>query len=222
MKQIFYIFEYLRFLMNKDATYWKSNEDICIALHQAQLSLFMERVGNPAKYQVGHPIPPQSYQVTKKISADLQPFVREVESVLVNGEFDLPDSFVYPTSLRKAKDGRDIEILDDDKIAQRFSSLVKPITPEFPVAEITGSGYRVYPNTLTKYYLKYLKLPLKPKYVTTLEGDDEVYDDVNSVDLEWGEIAVNEIVNRALAILGLNVKDTQIQQFANYQKQQGS
>lgn len=223
MKHIFHIHEYLRFAMNKDATYWKSNAELDNAIHQAQLSLFMERVGNPAKYQVGHPIPPVSYQVTKKVSADLQPFLREAELELnEDGELTLPPDFVYPTSFRVTVQGSDIDVLDDDKVAKRFKSLIKPVTEEYPIAEILPDGYRVYPNTLTTAYLKYLSLPVKPVYATEIQDDDEVYDDDASTDIQWPPITHNEIVNRALKILGVNVKDVAVTNYANYQTNQGS
>lgn len=220
MKNIYSIVQYLKFLLNKGSKY-HSEDEIMDALHHAQMNLFLDRIGNTAKYQPGRPIPPVSYQVTKKVSGDLQPFLKAVTLTLTDGEITLPEDFVYPTSLRISKAGAKIDLVDDDKVSSRLSSQVLPVTVEYPIAEITSTGYRIYPNTVTMAYLKYLRLPVKPEYKTKVVSGEETYDDATSVDLEFPAITHEEIIARALPALGLNVKDSSVLQFGNFKTQQG-
>lgn len=222
MKSIYYLVNYIGFLLNKSA-YYKSKQEIVDAIDHAQLGLFIEKLGNTAKYQVSHPIPPVSYQITKKVSEDLRPFLNEQTLTLTASKFILPTGFVYPTSLRKSQGGRKIDVVDDDKVAQRLESQLLEVSEDYPIAEILNNGYRVYPSTLTSVYLKYLRTPVKPIYAVTIDvNDNEVYNDAASVDVEWSALAQEELIARALPALGLNLKDAGVINFGNYRTQQGN
>lgn len=231
MKSIYNIHFFIVTLLNKSA-YYRSPDQIMDAIHSAQMSLFTEKLGNPAKYQVSHPVPPVTYQITKRISEDLRPFVSEQlylrsgvtsPTLLINtgGEIALPDDFVYPTSFRLAKNGAEISVVDDDKVASRIGSLIAPPDAAHPIAEILHKGYRIYPDTVQSAYLKYLRLPKKPVYAMDVVGDSEVYNDTNSVDLEWAPLAHQEIIARTLPLLGLPLKDAGVIQFGQVKTQQG-
>ncbi len=56
----------------------------------------------------------------------------------------------------------------------------------------------------------YLKLPVQPIYAVTIVNGREVYDDVNSVDIEWNGIDITKVSTRALSILGINLEDLKL------------
>lgn len=221
MKDIYYIYEYINFLLNKES-YWKSPSEVMEVLHHAQMGYVMDKIGNPAKYQVGHPIPPVSYQITKMVSEHLRPLVKGETIPVTNGSFFVPQDFLYPTSLRLSKNGGKVDIVDDDKVSDRLASKIRIVDKDHPIVEISGNGYTVHPSTgVPSVYLKYLKIPPKPVYSTDILGDNEVYNDSKSVDLVWNGMAKEEIIARALQALGLNVKDGTVLNFGQYKTQQG-
>ena len=68
------IHDFITFALNKEISGYVSPSDIDKAIDRAQMSKFVELVGNPKGYQPGRPIPPIAYGLTQKISDDLRFF----------------------------------------------------------------------------------------------------------------------------------------------------
>jgi hypothetical protein len=64
----------------------------------------------------------------------------------------------------------------------------------------------------------YIATPVKPVYAYTLSGEDYIYDDVNSVDIEFPDVLHDDIMNRVLSNLGIAMRDGQLTQFSDQQK----
>ena len=61
----------------------------------------------------------------------------------------------------------------------------------------------------------YLRRPAVPKFDYTLTGRTVTYLPDTSVQLEWNESELSEIMIRAIEYLGINVDDATIVQYAN-------
>lgn len=227
------IFELVRFISNKSQTGTPTPANFNLAVNSAQLSLFMERYGNPAEYQPGQPIPRISYEETKKISDDLRPFkVLTDLTVDSNGQGLIPANYIHATSMRFnyitqgpnkkiTKVERPIVEVDDDKLGDRLISEIVAPTKRHPIATFYNNYIQYHPIDLKTVKFTYLRLPADAVWAFTTVSGRPVYDAGNSTDLEWPDDTHNEIIIRILSLVGINLRDQELFQFAEMKKQQG-
>lgn len=199
------------------------------------LTLFKVKYGKPEDYQPGQALSQQAFEITQKLTDDISKFkVTMGENGLGylpinnNGIAKIPldyahaSSMLYPTGNSK-KPFRLIEILDDDKYGTRESaSLTKP-TKKNPVCNFQSGYIRFLPNNLTRAKFTYLRYPLKPNLVVTVnEDDDRVFDETASTNFEWPETVHPDIVNMIAYIVSNKMKDQVLLQAETIRKQQGS
>ena len=70
-----------------------------------------------------------------------------------------------------------------------------------------------------------MRLPNAPVLAATYGGSDGrtvTYDPTNSVQLEFSDIYCNNILSRALKLIGVNMDEEGIEQFAQSQSQQSN
>jgi len=226
------IYELIRFVSNKAQSGSFTPEQFNLAVNSAQLSLFMERYNNPAEYQPGQPIPRVAYEMTQKISDDLRVFKKLIDLTLdSNGQGTLPPDYIHATSMRfnyiiqKKKVitqiERSIDVVDDDKLGDRLSSNLVMPTKRYPIATFYDTYIQFNPKDLRIVKFTYLRQPLDAIWAFTTVNDRPVYDPVNSVDLEWHPLTHNEIIVRTLSLVGINLREEQLLQYAEMKKSQG-
>jgi hypothetical protein len=71
-----------------------------------------------------------------------------------------------------------------------------------------SSVWKVYPTTLATVTLKYLTLPTDIVWAYTLDGSGRpVYNPVGSVNPQWYDNDIDEVVARGLKIFGVSIKE---------------
>lgn len=208
-----------------------SPEQIDSAIDQAQLTLFMQRLGFPQEYQRGMPTSRMGLGVSKRINDDLRVFMTPVEDkAVINGKYVLPDDYVTTNSLMtetvvgtRTIFGK-VDEIRVDQLADRFNSQIDPPTLQNPVAVFLNNEIHFYPKELTKVKFSYLRLPKKPKlgYEYTPGGRNYTVREDTTVNLEWPVSMKNEIIMGTLNLLSIPVKDQYNQQVSEMKRQQGS
>ncbi len=207
-------------------------EQLNLILHRAQMTKFMILYGNPTEYQVDKPVPRIAYEVTQKISDDLRAFKKQPNVILDSaGHLALPSDYVHLISLRY-KTGTnvsgvvvpkyiDIKIVDEDKEYYRLGSTIVPPTKKHPIGVLKSNYVQIYPTNITTVQLSYLSQPPKPVWGYTMVNNRPVFNSATSVDLLWPDVVINDIVILALSYVGISIKDGDLSQYTQIQKQQG-
>lgn len=239
MKRIYFMHSFLQMLLERQGAY-KDSEQIDAAIYFAMKARFKELYGNDAEYAPDKPLPRRAYQITQGVADGLQPFLREVYfstapdsyaplpvSKLEGNVFALPDGWVHPTAIRaftsKITPIADVPVVDDDKVMGRLNSNVKAPDATHPICEMIARGYALYPVP-PLLYVKYLGLPVRPKYATMVDQNlpDPVYVDKDSIDIEFPEIEDNGLLMKAAELLAVTARDAVVPQFARYQAEKGT
>ena len=110
----------------------------------------------------------------------------------------------------------DVAMVNEDARVAKLNSQVDPVSITSPVGEMGVPRYiQLYPVAGYTGTVSYLKSPTKPVYAYTLvSGRVIVYDSVNSVQLEWREADMTQVLLKALRSIGINLSDDNIQTFA--------
>lgn len=286
------IHDFITFILNKEISGYVSPSDIDKALDRAQMSKFVELVGNPKGYQPGRPIPPIAYGLTQKISDDLRFFKRRQQytstsSGIINlnaaTEFNnlsiAPEYLhilgMYATSSKTISTSsytnssgiisesvsssskiinNPVKVINEDQLADRLISQLSEPTNTSPIAILGDGGNKIqlFPEVQISGHMMYLERPIKPFFSFVVDGRKIIHNPstsvalthtaVNaltgqdgaavsagattsiaaSVSLSWPADCVNDIISRALTVLGVHLEDQGIQQYSELKTQQGS
>jgi hypothetical protein len=209
-------------------------------IYSVNIDFFKQRYGLPQEYQPGMPLPKMSYEITQKITDDLRDLkVRMGQDVATmaiatNGRATIPTDYIHFSSARYnqitdntcgnlATRPRAIEHLSDAQIGDRLGDSIKMPTLKNPVF-VTYAGYfQFYPKTVSNVEFTYLRMPKTPVYgyVADNTTDDDTYDETTSVHFEYPEDCFNDIVSMCLGYIGINLRSSELLQYAEMQKEKG-
>ena len=119
-------------------------------------------------------------------------------------------------------------VYDEEKIERILGSTLNAPSESFPVALVTGD-IEVFPESIQKIKVRYYKIPQSfttaatpvrssdpPTFATNT--NNETYNSTNSRDFELPEHYTMELVYEIADLIGINLRDTNVQAFA--QKEQ--
>jgi len=203
--------DWLDFMTRKARTGFFSREQKDDALHKAQLGVF-------ASYFA-------EFLQTQFIHEALRPFRKEHV-----GQTNAHGLLTYPADYEHATGGRityydnslqqtfvsGLKIYRDDEIADALNSQVRPVTVQRPIGQLNATGLQTYPRgNIYTITLNYLSTPIKPVYAYTVSGVVDTWVPEDSVDLQWGETYVMQVMMKALEYLGVNLNSADMVQYAN-------
>lgn len=113
-----------------------------------------------------------------------------------------------------------IRFVNEDELPYALTSQLRPVTSTKPIAKDNSVGFQIFPQIVQSGFYTYLRRPNKPVYAYTLDGRNVVYDNANSVQLEFTDVYINNIISRALKFWGINMAEADIEQFAQLQTQE--
>lgn len=209
-------------------------QDFNNACAYVNAQLVSEYLGLPEDYRPGQQVSAWSAEATTVMKMRTYPIRGKQEIVFdATGFAGFPEDHIYPirmTSVVVLQTQPDVkkrtvnyDILDDGHIGGRLASSISAPSANYPVVEITKDGFQRHPESLGTLAatLVYYRFPRKPVYAFTLSSGREVYDAGNSVQFEWPELSLTQVVSRVLKYMGINFRDADIVGAANQQIQTG-
>ena len=202
-------------------------------LHYAQLKYFKNKIGAPEEYVPGMPLPAQAFEITKRITEDLRPFKvlmgwEDSAPIVVDnkGNASYPNDYYYPSVMTYLmKDNKDferpIDFLSDAEFTKRVTSFSEKPTKWFPVVNLQSDKMRFYPKDINLVNFIYLRFPKKPFLATKSPRGFEEYDPEFSIQLEWNDISVIDIIAIFLGNIGISIKSGELLNYSEKLKQQG-
>lgn len=188
--------------------YW-SRDQVDAAVYSAVCSIYREHLPDFPK--------------TDRSRNYLMPFLKDENITLTAGVGSIPAGFEKEVVFHlNDTDKTPVVIVESAQWNERKRDPVEPPSATNPIGHMyklttTGSvKIEVAPTSITTIRTVYMETPTMPNYVTTINGDNqEVYDDTNSVDVQHSELLHDIIVERALRLLGVAVKDAMALSVAN-------
>ena len=202
-------------------------------LNICQLLHFKKKVGLPEDYQPLSPHPRQAFEITRKITMDLERFVvtlaHETGPLIINrqGFATLPTDCYYPISLlyRYIHNGtvsnQGIDILPVELFMDREQCSITFPTKRDPIANISGGRIKFLPKDLRYAEFSYLRRPVDCYFAVTNTDGYVAYDVTNSVQLEFDDINLIDIMQLMTERIGINLNRQDIVALGDKFKQQG-
>ena len=116
----------------------------------------------------------------------------------------------------------EVEQVRDMELGQRLSSSIISPSRSYPIYISYDSYFQFYPSGVGIATLTYLRKPRKSIWNFTSVNNRPIYDSSTSIDSEFGEECLNEIVMRICNYLGINLSNTLLMQYSDKMQQEGS
>jgi hypothetical protein len=110
---------------------------------------------------------------------------------------------------------RIIPVLNDQQFDAYRASALKQPSLRYPVANFQNGYLRFLPVNLGMVDFVYLREPVQPVYAYHIDPltDEIIYEQSNSVQFEWGNSKLPNIVDLLLNAIGINLKMVEIQSY---------
>lgn len=227
--QVNEIYDWVSFVANSYQSGKFSANEINLAFKVIAIELFNVKCGLPEQNKPGAPYPIQAYGINDKNIDDLAPYISHHFVINKNlaGYFPKPTNYyafsslsfnyvendpnckVNPTSVQ-----RFIKLLNDSEWRIRIGNSIIPPSVEYPIAKVTNQGFQVAPINIKQIFLTYLQAPVPPVYGYTVVNDEYIYDPLTSTQCDFPETLHTEFCMRCVRYLGVNLRDTELEQLA--------
>lgn len=204
----------MRFIARKNQLTSLSPSDFQYAFNSAQRNYFDTLVGRVEQYRYDKPIPRIGLSMTDNVVSRLTPFQKSSVLTLSSGLITKPSDCNKLLSMYTVNNYR-VSRIEEDRFAERYTDSIDPIDElnSFYVEENTT--WRVYPTTLSTVTIKYLSVPTDVVWNYTLDGSGRpvyatsggIIGSGYSVQPLWKDNDIDELIARALKILGVSIKE---------------
>lgn len=199
-------YDFLTFVEGSDITTRRPPEQIDEALYFVIMVEFNEWI--------------KHYPKTKEVEEMLMNFKRKKDITLSSGIGSLPPDYGLYREIFKSDGKTKIDVVEDLYWPDRINRKIGPVTEVEPVAKIEFSKaetpvkvLEVYPATLPSVEMHYFKTPTKPKYAYDIVSDRYVYNDTNSIDIEFSIFNYPNLLYKVAQMVSVNLRDTPFNQY---------
>lgn len=227
------LYRTVQFFANKEQSGFIKPSEFNLLADRAQMEIFMKKFGNPQEYTPNAPFPRYSYQETQKITDDLRVFITRVTLTANFGQIDYPDDYVHFSSAMSVRmepisgtnnfipRNIEIQVADDSELGYMLGSAIVFPEPDYPIMVFYDNYMQIYPIETEMVHFTYLRRPQVPNWAYTLVNNRPVYNPGASVNIEFPDETLNEIAARILSYVGINLREPQLIQYSEMQKDKG-
>lgn len=204
------VYQFMRYIIRKERGVFLTTDQAMAALDNGQMNAFEEYFKQYGKDQVIHDaIKP--FRIYYPFTSDTAGFVTYPQEYLhlIGNPFTVTGSTT-----------NEVKFVNEDEFVSAINSQLRPVTNTYPIAQDTATGFTIVPQQTQIGYYTYLRRPSTPVYAVIQSGRFIAYDASNSVELEWSDAYVNNIIGRALKYVGVNMNEEGVYNFANQYEQE--
>jgi len=170
----------------------------------------------------------EKWQLTQSITDALSVFIKSLATaVSTTGRLPYPSDYEHVISTRHyyvKNDNTGIEVpiteVDNNEYGDYLQSEIVNPTLRFPIWTAYSDYMQFKPNNVGLIAFDYFKKPLNPVWRFTIINNRPVYDPTTSVDWELPPQCHNKLVFMMCSYLGINLKEADLVQYSEMQKQE--
>ena len=204
------VYGLMRVIARKNQLESLSPNEFQVCFNTAQRNYYDFLVGRVEQYRYDKPTPRVGLNMTDNVVSRLMPFQKSATVTVTAGVGNKPADFNKLLAMYTPTNQRVFRI-EEDRFAERLGDSIDPVNESNAFYVEQSVSWRVYPTTITSVSVKYLSVPLNSVWAYTLDGSGRpVYTSVGSVQPLWNNNDIDEIVARALKILGVSIKENSL------------
>lgn len=217
------VYNFILFVINKNQLGGLPPAQFNPSINVGQNQYLSFLLGSFQQYQYGRPQARVEYGQNAIIRERLSPFIGSPMALNLdsNGFGAEPADYLAFDAMMYGADDSRIKLIQTDRKASHKKSKINPPSIS-PFAIKVAGGFEVVPINTTGVKLSYIKKPAQLKYAYILDGNNRpVYDPGSSVQPQWSDVDMMEIISRTLGHLGVNLQAGAVQQYSQMIKTQG-
>lgn len=196
----------------------------------ADLDLFKVKMGLPEDYQLGAPLSRQYLDATQRLTDETRFLKQRVAAQAVSsGIVAFPANYFRFNAMRygyqRQVDGQStvlwkpVEMLTEDEYSDRAGNYTKMPSTKNPVCVLRSDGIHVYPSSIPQVDFTYVRYPTQPNFVYVQQTG---YIEAGaSTEYEWPQHLHRDLTMMILGYIGINLREQQLEQYAEQHKAQG-
>jgi hypothetical protein len=199
------------FITNKYQLGYVSGDEFNRLWRISELSHMDSLLGKEQQFSQGRPVPRWGLDVTKRNVEGLAPFRYTITvNSGASGEISKMTDVAAIETVNKT-DGTKLQFVSPNRLSYILNSSVWNITDQ-PVYAEYDTYYRTYPENIS-VVITAIKTPPFSKWAYIFIDENEVYDNLNSVDPIWKSTDCIEIIGRMCKHVGVSLKDGELVQY---------
>lgn len=216
------VYSLIKYIINKQQIGYLNPDEFNLIINQAQTSFLDYLLGEFQQYQPGKSEPRIGFGQNQTVRQRLTPFIYGyILNVDGNGFSPYPDDFQQIDAMWSMYGFDRIKYVQQDSLYSTYNSVIDPIGTN-NIYLVESSGFQFYPTTIGQARLSYVRKPAQARWAYTNDiYSRPVYDPSQSINLEWYDVDILEIIARALRMVGVNLQAVQVSQYAEEVKNNG-
>ncbi len=211
------VYSLIKYIVGKNISQgYVSPDDFYVAINTAQDEYTDYLLGEYQKYQVGRPIAAVEVGQKEKVRQSLAPLVygKVLVPNPVTGVAAYPNDYELADAMWGVYNIYNIRFTNQPRLASFFNSSID-IIADNPVYLLQSDGFQFYPTNIGLAKLSYFRKPPSIVWGYTLDSNGvPVWNPATSQNPVWGNFDMSNIIARALRIIGVNLNDQQVNQYA--------
>lgn len=204
------VYTLMRVIARKNQLESLSPVEFQACFNTAQRNYYDFLVGRVEQYRYDKPTPRVGLNMTDNVVSRLAPFQKSATVTLTTGTGNKPADFNKLLAMYTPTNQRVFRI-EEDRFAERLGDSIDPVNESNAFYVEQSTSWRVYPTTLANVTVKYLSVPVNVVWGYTIDGSGRpVYNAGTSVQPVWKDNDIDEIVARALKVLGVSIKENSL------------
>jgi hypothetical protein len=224
-----------QYAINKAQNGYLTPSEFNLVINQAQVSYQDYLLGEFQQYQYGRPQARVNYSQNENTRQRLTPLIAQVTLTpnSTTGVATYPADFVQVDAMWEADGVRRIRYVSQDRLYSYYGSEIDPVTSN-PIYLLQDNQFQFYPKNITSISgnpkMSYVKTATDIIWGYTTVSGRPVYNPTpynpstaptGSQQPVWADVDILEIITRALKLIGLNLQDGMVEQYANQITQTG-
>lgn len=216
------VYRLCQYVVNKSQNGYFSPDEFNLVINQAQVMYQDFLLGEVQSYQSGRPIPRVQFGMNETVRQKLTPFIDTPVALTIDvtGFSPYPINYqeidaVYTSTMDM------VRYVQQDALYSYLNSVIDPVATN-PIYLIRKAGLQFYPTTITGVTLSYIQTPPDIVWASTPDVNGRlVYNPGASTDPIWYDVDMMDIITRALRMIGVNLEDGSVIQYATEIKNAG-
>jgi len=160
----------------------------------------------------------KTYQINQENIESLLAFKTDPLPITIDnaGKYTKPTDVLHIDSLRHTLNGKDVEVVrvEDDRLGNKLNSTYDMPTLDFPIYVEYKAYLQFYPINLASANFIYLQNIIPSKWGYILVNGRPVYNVGTSVQPRYDDTDLDEILFIAMSDIGINMRDVEVEQYA--------
>ncbi len=216
------VYRLTQYIVAKNQNGYLTPDQFNLVINDSQRQYLDYLLGEYQKYQIRRPVSVVQFGQNERIRQSISPLIYgTVLNINPQGVSPFPSDYEYNDAMWGLYGFYNIKFIQQDRLDSYYHSVIDPIATN-PVYLINEAGFQFYPETLGMARMSYVRTPptMKWAFVEYTPGIP-VYDPLNSIDPVWSDTDINNIIARALLMVGINLQAADVIQYGNAIKNTG-